>query len=268
MKKLLCALILCNVVFAKILIQGAMPVEIDTLVAALKDKKELRYGSYIFYEGKIGGKEVVISRTLIGLINASAATAIGIEKFKPDFIINQGTAGAIVEGLEFGKIVFGEKLYNAGSYYTEKSKHSVDAFGKKPMIAPLTLLDKDKNDIKSEYFTSDEKLMQKFEALAKDVKIKRINIASADAFNREDMLLHHWSRLYGASAEEMESVAAAQVAKAYNVPYLSVRIISDNMIEDVPYDPSIAIKLQELIIKILPKMWFKLKNRGGKREKN
>ncbi|MBT0882006.1 5'-methylthioadenosine/S-adenosylhomocysteine nucleosidase [Campylobacter sp. 2018MI13] len=251
MRKLL-ILLIPSFIFARILIQGAMPIEIDTLVNAMSDKKVVKIGSYIFYEGKIKGRDIVVSRTLIGLVNASAATTLGITYFKPDIIINQGTAGAIVEGLKLGDIVVGDRIYNANSYKTPKSLYTINPLAKEPMIAPLTLLDANNEDLKNEYFTSNETLVNKFISLAPKGVLK-VNIASADAFNKEILMLHLWNKTYNASVEEMESVAAAQVAKAFNVPFLAIRIVSDNLIEDIDYTPSIATKLQELLIKIIDK---------------
>ncbi|MBZ7987525.1 5'-methylthioadenosine/S-adenosylhomocysteine nucleosidase family protein [Campylobacter canadensis] len=254
MKKFLLVVFLVNSLFAKILIQGAMPIEVDTLVANLKDKKETKVASYLFYEGKLNGKEVVIQRTLKGLTNAAAATAIAIERFHPSIIINQGTAGAIVEGLKFGTIVIGEKLYNAGSYRTDFSEYTINPLGRRPMKGPLELLDDNNQKQVNEYFTSDEKLVKKALEFGKKYKVQKAVIASADAFNKELLWLAYLNKTYNANVEEMESVAAAQVAFAYKIPFLSLRIMSDNMVERVEYDPKIAIKLQEFIIKFVKEL--------------
>lgn len=251
MKKFLLVIFLANSLFAKILIQGAMPIEIDTLVANLQNKKETKIASYLFYEGKLNNKEVIIQRTLKGLINTAAATTIAIERFKPSIIINQGSAGAIVEGLQFGTIVIGEKLYNAGSYKTDFSEYTINPLKRYPMKGPLELLDENNKKQINKYFTSDEKLVKKALQFGKKYKIQKAIIASADAFNKELLWLAYLNKTYNANVEEMESVAAAQIAFAYKIPFLSLRIISDNMVEKVGYDPKIAIKLQEFIIKFI-----------------
>lgn len=78
---------------APILIQGAMDVEVETLVAALKDKQELTVGAWTYWQGTLSGYPVVVSRTEVGLANAAAATTLAMERFHPRLVINQGTAG-------------------------------------------------------------------------------------------------------------------------------------------------------------------------------
>src|SRR5712664_769993 len=72
------------------------------------DKKEITIAAWTFWTGRIGIKSIVISRTEMGPINAAAATALGIEKFHPAAIINQGTAGAHSVQLALWDIVVGE----------------------------------------------------------------------------------------------------------------------------------------------------------------
>lgn len=56
------------------------------------------------------------------MTNAAATTSIGILKYKPTIIINQGTAGAHDLGLKVGDIVLASKIYKVGSYYNPCGK--------------------------------------------------------------------------------------------------------------------------------------------------
>ena len=58
----------------------------------------------------------MISRTEIGAINAAAATALGVERFQPAAVINQGNAGASNPDLALGDIVIGEKTTDYGAF--------------------------------------------------------------------------------------------------------------------------------------------------------
>ena len=58
-----------------------------------------------------GARDVVVSRTGMGPINAVAATAIAIERFHPAAIIDQGTAGAHNPALQIWDIVLGAKTW-------------------------------------------------------------------------------------------------------------------------------------------------------------
>lgn len=116
-----------------VLVQGAMDIEVDTMIASLKDVKEERYGSWSFFvgtlEGKNGLNKVIVSRTEIGLVNASAATTIGIEKYKPTVIINQGTSGGHDINLHSGDIVLGTNIINIGAFRTENQKIAFKIIG-------------------------------------------------------------------------------------------------------------------------------------------
>ena len=77
-----------------ILIQGAMDIEVNSIIDSLKDKNLKKISDYEFYEGTINNTNIVVSKTLIGTINSTIATTLGILNFKPDIVINQGIAGA------------------------------------------------------------------------------------------------------------------------------------------------------------------------------
>lgn len=65
-----------------------MDIEINVFIEILEDKKEKEINGFKFWTGKIGDKDVVISKTEVGMVNASISTMIALEKFKPTIIIN------------------------------------------------------------------------------------------------------------------------------------------------------------------------------------
>lgn len=99
-----------------VLIQGAMDIEIECLLSKLKNRKDITIAGYEFYEGSINNIEVVISKTLVGTINSTMATTIGVINFHPNIVINQGIAGAHRTDLHIGDIIVGEKCCNINSY--------------------------------------------------------------------------------------------------------------------------------------------------------
>ena len=110
---------LCGAEKVDLLVQGAVDSELQ-LLAALRNKKEIAIAAWTFWTGRIGAKSVVVSRTEMGPINAAAATALGIEKFHPAAIVNQGTAGAHNPQLMLWDIVVGERTTDYGAF---KSAH-------------------------------------------------------------------------------------------------------------------------------------------------
>ena len=74
---------------------GAMELEINTLKASIENCKETKIGRFVFYEGKLCGKEVVILLSGIGKVSAAVGTTLLIEHYHPSLIINTGTAGGL-----------------------------------------------------------------------------------------------------------------------------------------------------------------------------
>ena len=69
--------------------------------------------------GRIGAKQVGVSRTEVGPINAIAATVLGIDHYQPNLIINHGTAGAHNPELRLWDIVVGERTVDYGAYTSD-----------------------------------------------------------------------------------------------------------------------------------------------------
>ena len=90
-----------------ILIQGAMDVETDRTAARLEDRQEETIAGFRFWQGRYAGLDLVVSRTEVGTVSAAAATALGIQRFTPSLVLNQGTAGAHCSDLHVGDIVVG-----------------------------------------------------------------------------------------------------------------------------------------------------------------
>lgn len=98
------------------MIQGPMPIETEVLVEKLSNIKVEYSGNTTFYIGEFKAYPVVVAQTGKGLENTAAATAIGIERYRPLFIINQGTSGGHDPSLKVGDIVIGERSVNASNY--------------------------------------------------------------------------------------------------------------------------------------------------------
>src|SRR5476649_664861 len=101
-----------------VVVQGAMDVEITKLAGLLQNATEQQIQGWTFWSGTLDGHPVVVSKTLKGMENAAAATAIAAERFHPAAIINQGTAGGHDPDLHAGDIVLGVESVNLGSFKT------------------------------------------------------------------------------------------------------------------------------------------------------
>ncbi len=211
------------------MVEGAVDFELQPLLAALTHKQRVQIASWTFWTGNIGSRSVIVARTEMGPMNASAATALGITRFHPRAVINQGTAGAHVAGLNVFDIVIGKETIDYGAV---RSNHGDAGAGIQvdhwiPMATELRL--DGEHITRYERFTGDPGLS----ALAARTAYSHGHlvdgvIGSAYQFNRELDYIKWVHGAFHTSSEDMESAFAAGVAQGLGVPFLAVRIISDS----------------------------------------
>lgn len=214
-----------------IAIQGAMDMEVSALLDAMKDYQEEKHGNYTYYVGKIEETPVVVSRTEIGMVHAAASTTLLIENYHPKAIINQGTAGGHDPDLHVFDTVIGTEVMNIGNL---RSEHLDDEQGMKPetwkfMTTGMRDEKGEKQEVKS--FTSDPELVKIALSVADQYKHGKVvegKVGSADFWNREIDRIQWFHENAGTSVEEMEAASVAQVAKGFNIPYLSIRTVSNS----------------------------------------
>jgi adenosylhomocysteine nucleosidase len=213
-----------------IAVQGAMDIEISVLLKEMGQYKQETHGNYTFYIGKIKGIPVVISRTGIGMVNAAASTALLIEHYHPWAIINQGTAGGHDPKLHVFDSVIGVEVMNIGRL---RSEHLDDGQGIRPKTWKFVKTEmRDHGEIK-EYasFKSNPGLVKAALRAAPKYKHGKVvigKVGSSDFWNREVDRIQWFHKKVGTSVEEMEAASVAQVAKGFNIPFLSVRTVSNS----------------------------------------
>ncbi|WP_237732854.1 5'-methylthioadenosine/S-adenosylhomocysteine nucleosidase [Shewanella schlegeliana] len=238
-----------------ILVQGAMDVEVETLVAALNDVKQKTYGAWTFWEGLLDGYPVVVSRTEIGLANAAASTTLGIAHYQPKVIINQGTSGGHDPKLFRSDIVIGETSFNMGAY-------KIEFVEKGQGIHPTTWQNFDmpmylrENGVVVEHnhFKADPALVEIALSQASSYTQGKVvvgRIGSCDEWNREVDRINWFHETMGTSVEEMETSAAAQVAEAYKLPFVSIRVLSNTDQHKQDFEPQTAIDCQVYVLDVI-----------------
>lgn len=195
----------------------AMEEEIKSLVAQLEDKKQDTIGGIDFYSGTINGKEVVLTRSGIGKVQAGVTTGLLIANYKVDAVINSGSAGGIGEGLHVGDVVL-----STGAAY-----HDADAtaFGYKPGQLPQ----------QPQIYTADKDLLEAISKAAKESNLvaKEGLIVTGDQFISSSEKIAAIKEIYPEALScEMEGAAIAQVAYQFSVPFLIIRAMSDVGDED------------------------------------
>lgn len=156
---------------------------------------------------KIDNKEVLIVKSLVGKVNAALTIQRVIDKFKPDFIINSGCAGAIDESLSISDIIL----------VTKSIYHDFN---------PVEIMKKytPNNGV----FISDNYLIEKARDASKNlsIKVKEGTIATGDCYVTEKSIKDKILKL-NAICTDMETASFMHVANINNIPFLSIRGISD-----------------------------------------
>ncbi|KXF83449.1 5'-methylthioadenosine nucleosidase [Enterovibrio coralii] len=238
-----------------ILIQGAMDMETNVLINALENAKETHRGGWTFWEGDIKGHPVVISRTEIGLANAAASTTLGIELFNPKAIINQGTSGGHDPELYRGDIVVGARSFNMGAYKVEYTEKGQGIHPEKWQNFDVVMrLRKNGELVEHSHFDADDALLAhtlSYSNAYKHGKVVSGVIGTADEWNREVDRINWFHETLGTSVEEMETSAAALVAEAYDVPFVSIRVLSNTDQHNQDFDPATAKHCQEFVLDVV-----------------
>jgi adenosylhomocysteine nucleosidase len=197
----------------KVAIIGAMEEEVQILRGQLEDKKEEVIANSEFSVGKLNGTDVILLKSGIGKVNAAMSTTILLQQFKPDYVINTGSAGGFLHSLNVGDVVISDEVRH----------HDVDVtafgyeYGQVPGLPAA--------------FKADQKLIdsavQAVHELS-DVQVVQGTIATGDSFmNAPERVDYVRSKLPALYAVEMEAAAVAQVCHQYNVPFVVIRALSD-----------------------------------------
>lgn len=197
----------------KIAVIGAMEEEVELLRAAISNPKTTVIANSEYTEGTYEGKDVVLLKSGIGKVNAAMSTTILLHEFKPDIVINTGSAGGYDENLEVGAIVISDEVRH----------HDVDAtifgyeIGQVPQMPPA--------------FKSDANLMQ-----AAELAVQKIGehqaatglITTGDAFMNDPVRVEVVRKQFPTmKAVEMEAAAVAQVCYQFGTPFVVIRALSD-----------------------------------------
>lgn len=199
---------------------GAMPEEVEPIVAALHDMRETEYADNIYYEGNYKGQEVVVAYSKIGKVFASLTATILIEKFACDKLLFSGVAGAISDDLSVGDLIIADGL----------CQHDLDitAFGHPHGYVP-------EGDI-CIWADAGLRNIAKSVARAKGISLKEGVIATGDQFVADPVRKDWIADTFKADALEMEGASVAVVCNALGVPFFILRAISDSADMDAGFD--------------------------------
>ncbi len=241
-----------------VIVQGAMQLEIEKLVGRLDHSRVERVGGWTFWSGSLDGHPVIVSKTLKGMSNAAAATVIGVEHYHPGAIVNQGTAGGHDPSLHLYDIVVGASSVNIGAF---RSRYRAAKTGSSPLDwMPLDLTategsaGNDPRARRPARFQADGLLLaaarQAERAYTRGRVVEGV-IGSSDVWNDEIDRIAWLRTTFGTSVEEMETASAAQIASLFKVPFLGIRVVSDNIANGGAYDPRTGEACEDYVYQVV-----------------
>lgn len=215
-------------------IMGAMPEEMDKIIAAIGNKEIIERGSRIYYRGDLFGQNVVGVFSRWGKVAAATTVANLILEFNVDRIVFTGVAGAISPDLHVGDIVIAQRLF----------QHDMDA---RPLMRrfEIPLTGKTSYEVPQQNVEIMSRAVHNF--LKNDKDFRKIlseqsilhpkllvgDIASGDLFISSTAMKNALLKnLPSVVCAEMEGAAVAQVCDDYGVPLVVVRVISDSADEE------------------------------------
>ncbi|MDE5584487.1 MAG: 5'-methylthioadenosine/adenosylhomocysteine nucleosidase [Ruminococcus sp.] len=187
---------------------GAMPSELADIRLKLGSAEVKKISGFEFFVNSRNGRTIINACCGIAKVNSALCTQVMIDNFKPDCIINTGVAGGMNADVKVCDMVIS----------TEVTAHDLD---------PHFL-----NDYPPfcSVFRADEKLIETAEKVCAEFSVRsfRGRIVSGEAFISSNEVKADIQRRLEPYAVDMESSAVGHCCHLNEVPYVSVRCISDN----------------------------------------
>lgn len=187
----------------------AMTSEFDFVAEILQNRQESSINGFCFVSGTLEDKNIILLKSGIGKVCSALGTAELIKNFAPNYIINSGIAGGIDTKTKVMDIVVGKEIVYHDVWCGEGNEYGqVQEFPAR--------------------YQSNNYLLQCIDNIDCGLNIYSGLICSGDKFITDKRELSSIKDKFPTGlAVDMESASIAQTCYAYNVPYLSLRIISD-----------------------------------------
>ncbi|VFP79786.1 5'-methylthioadenosine/S-adenosylhomocysteine nucleosidase [Candidatus Erwinia haradaeae] len=230
----------------KVGIIGAIEEEIEIIRDKIFKKNRTRIAKYNIDIGMFNGVEIFLLKSGVGKVSAALSSALLLHLYKPNIVINIGSAGGLISTLKIGDIVIS----------SEVSYHDVDVteynyqLGQIPGYAV---------NFQANYF-----LIKLAELCIQKLNFFSVRglMVSGDIFihnqNQIENILNSFTK---AIAVDMESAAIGHVCCKFSTPFVSVRTISDhaNFYASINFNNYITIAAQKSFL-VIEKMITYLSN--------
>lgn len=189
-------------------IMGALPEEVNQITLALQDPKVESYAGVEYHIGKRGAHKLVVCCAGMGKVNAASAAQVLITYYNVDAIIFSGIAGNMCTDIGIGDVVIGRELL----YHDAEPRMLAQS-------APGTTL-----------YMADPLLLDAVEQGCRLVGARYVvgRIATGDQFVGDPETKKKIQTNCQPHCVEMEGAAVGHVAMRNNIPFVVLRVMSDN----------------------------------------
>lgn len=224
---------------------GAMEEEVELLRNQLANTSVREIANSEFTTGTYKGQELILLKSGIGKVNAAMTTTILMQEFKPDLVLNIGSAGGFDEELEVGAVVISDEVRH----------HDVDAtvfgyeLGQVPQMPAA--------------YTANKELVELAVQAVNDIGEHQHTvglIATGDSFMSDPERVALVKQQFPAmKAAEMEAAAVAQVCFQYDTAFVVIRALSDiagkeSSVSFEEFLPVAAKHSTEIVLRVIEKM--------------
>ena len=239
----------------RIAVMSAIEPEWRVLLRDTTGQAEHRVGGTRFVTGRLAGKNVVLFRSGVSMVNAAMTAQQAVDRFRVKAIVFSGIAGGVDPSLAIGDVVVaGQWASYLESVFARKTgdgftlpRHRSAPYANFGMIFPSETEATPPNAVKSEkrfWFPVDPGLLKLAQGLAGKAKLEACaapdkclshaprlvvggNGVSGTAFIDNAEFRDYAFKTFQARVLDMESAAVAHVAYANGVPFIAFRSLSD-----------------------------------------
>ena len=236
-------------------IVSAFAPEMAVLRTDLEDAASQPINGVEFVTGRLEGREVVLFLSGISMVNAAMTVQLALDHFPIDRVVFSGIAGGVDPELDIGDVVVAERW---GQYLESVFARNVGEDWETPpffeypyanfgMMFPrsVTLARAGEAELETRFwFPADKTMLSQARRAAAGIELERCTEegsclpqapkiviggsgVSGGAFIDNAAFRDYAFRTFGARVLDMESAAAAHVARANGVPFIAVRSLSD-----------------------------------------
>lgn len=215
----------------KIGIIGAFDPEIIKFLELFELNKDVTKKEEIYF-GKYNDKEIVVAKSGIGKVNSAAMTQYLIDNYDIDLIINSGCAGSLSKDVGILDVVISDYVTYHDFYPNRVMEYSLPDNGR---VIASTRLKKIAID------SSREALLNYHVG----------PICSGDCYIDSEEKRDYIRKSTNALAVDMESGSIGHIARKNNIPFISIRTISDFSNGEENFEELAAYKSSHIVKDII-----------------